>query len=204
MKTLTLFVLSVLVTIGYSQENQTPKYTNEKSIQFAAFPGLYYNSIALGIGIKKQKLENTLEFNSSYLPFGSERFAIGVHYNRNYYLKNDKTFIPVWTGINRVNLDNNFEDGGPYYDKMNIKIGSGIGTNINLKNSDKIRFELGIGAALQMENLNGYDNASPFPFKLALNEFTISERYPVIPSFRIKIRYVLTLNKRITIKPKTS
>jgi hypothetical protein len=194
MKTLIVITFSFLLSVGYSQEN-TLKYSNEKSVHFAVFPGVLYNSIALGVGIKKEKVENVLEFNSYYIPVGAERFAIGLHYNRNYYLKNGQTFIPIWTGINRVNLDNNYEDGGPYYDKMNIKFGSGLGTNLKLKNSDKIRFEFGIGAALHLENINSYDNESAFPFKFALNKFTISDRHPVVPTFRVKIRYIFSLKK---------
>lgn len=195
MKILVLFgILSFGITC-FSQE-EVQEYSSENSIQFLVFPGLIYNSVALGIGIKKQKIEHTLELYSQYIPIGAERFVVGTYYNQNYYLKNDRTFIPLWTGINRVNVDNNYEDGGPYFDKMNIMIGSGIGTNLTKKKSHKFRVELGVGAAVHLENRNSYDNESSFPFKLAISKFTLSENYPIIPSFRLKIRYIIPFKQK--------
>ena len=194
-----LILISILIPVfGFSKSIaiatiNLPDSSIERSFQFATLPALYYNSIALAYGLKKQKFENTFEINCFYVPVGFERFTIGMHYNLNYYLKNNKTFIPFWTGINRVNLNNNFEDSGPFYNRMNIRIGSGFGKNINIKNKNKIRVELGIGAAIHMENLINYDNLSAFPFKLELNKFTVSKTNPIIPSFRIKIRYLLVI-----------
>lgn len=180
----------------YAQE-KTQTYSNRKSIHIAILPALYFNSVAVGFGIKKQKVEHVFELNSYLVlvPDMGARFAIGLHYNWNSYLKKDKFYIPVWVGINRVNVDNNYEDGGPYYDKMNIRIGSGIGRSFRLNDRHHIRIELGIGGALHFENKSSYDNESPFPFKLALTEFTISEVYPIIPALRFKIRYDLRVGK---------
>ncbi|NOQ73776.1 MAG: hypothetical protein GQ574_17345 [Crocinitomix sp.] len=187
-----LLFVSFLTSTSYTQENE-PSYSSEHTFQFAILPAFYINAATIAFGIKKENIEHVIEISSSYIPLGAERFAIGAYYNRNHYLKNDKTYIPFWLGVNRVNVDNNYEDGGPYYDKMNYSIGSGIGQNLLLKNSHKIKFEFGAGAALHMENRNSYDNESAFPFKMALNRFTISETYPVIPFFRFKIRYLLPL-----------
>lgn len=195
MKAILILALTLPAVAGYSQ-NESPTYGDRKSIQFSALPGILYNSVAFGVGYKKQTIENVFEANSYYLnPYGSDRFAIGFHYNRNYYLKNDRTYIPVWTGISRVNVNNNFEDGGPYYDKMNLKIGSGIGRVFKINDVHQLRVELGIGAALHFENQSSWDNESPFPFKLALADFTLSENYPVIPALRFKVRYDLRLRK---------
>ncbi|MFT5820684.1 MAG: hypothetical protein ACI8ZM_001929 [Crocinitomix sp.] len=194
MKNLTLIlIISTFSWTSLAQENQS-SFSSEHTIELAFLPCLYFNAVSIGYGIKKEKIEHVVEISSSYIPIGAERFAIGVYYNRNHYLKNDKTFVPFWLGVNRVNVDNNYEDGGPYYDKMNYSIGSGIGQNIELKNSPKIKFEFGAGIALHMDNRNSYDNESAFPFKMALNKFTISETYPIIPFLRFKIRYMLPIN----------
>ena len=191
MKTALLFTLTIIASYCYSQE-KTQSYSDRSSIQLAVLPALHYNSAALGFGIKRQNVENVVELNSYYI-LSPERFAIGVHYNRNYYLRNDKTFIPLWAGINRVNVDNNYEDGGPYYDKMNFRIGCGIGRNLKINAIHQVKIELGIGLALRLQNRNSWDNESAFPFKFAISEFTISEKYPVIPAVRLKIRYDLRL-----------
>lgn len=194
MKTILLVVITLMTFCSYSQET-TQSYSDRNSIHIGVLPLMYFNSVAVGFGIKKQKFEHVFELNSYLVPDMGARFALGLHYNWNSYLKKDKFYIPFWIGINRVNVDNNYEDGGPNYDKMNIRIGSGIGRSFRLNDRHHIRVELGIGAALHLENKSSWDNESPFPFKLALSKFSISESYPIIPALRFKIRYDLRLGK---------
>ena len=190
----------LLIFFSFSQQliGQTVRSkslaSNEKmrSIQIAFFPIVQYNSIALGYGVKKKRIEHVGELSSYFAPLGgNQRFVIGLHFNRNYYLKKNVIYIPVWTGIRRINKNNNFEDGGPYYDLMDIRLGSGIGVDIKIKAKHAFRFELGVGAGLRFENTNSYDNESPFPFRLALREFTLIKDLPVLPTGRFKIRYAL-------------
>lgn len=193
---LIILVTFVFISTNANSQVSAPKYSTEKNIQFYMLPGVFYNSGAVALGFKNEKIEHTVELYSNYKVFLSRWFMLGVFYNRNFYLKNDRTFIPIWGGINRMNVNNNYEDGGPYYDRMFIMAGTGIGRNFVFKNSHKLRFEVGIAASLYMENRSSYDNESPFPFRPALNKFTLVEGQPVIPWPQFKMRYVIPYKKK--------
>src|SRR5688572_28673495 len=104
MRTFLALTLALIVSCGYSQEH-TPSHVNRNSIQVGVFPAMYFNNLSLGFGIKRQRIEHVFEA-SSYLMLSPGRFAISTHYNCNYYLKKDKTFIPFWAGVSRINVDN--------------------------------------------------------------------------------------------------
>lgn len=191
MKTVLLFLaFSLTVADSYAQEGIA--YANRASIQFAVCPALVYNSVALGFGVKNERIEHVFEVNGILIPLLGGRLAMGIHYNRNLYLKNDKTFIPFWAGIKKVNMgDHNYEDGGPFYDKLFLRIGSGIGTNLILKKDHHIRLELGVGAAVAFEDKASYRYPVGFFFRPGVSEFKLMEGMPVLPAVRAKIRFDL-------------
>jgi hypothetical protein len=191
MKLLLLIVFLFLSFIGFSQHEPD----SERIIQFSIVPAFYYNTATLGYGVKKQNKENIIEVHSTFiLPAAVRMFSVGVTYNRNYYLKNSNTYIPLWSDLQRINVNNNFEDGGPKYDKFNFSLGSGIGTHFNVFKVHKFRFELGLGAVFRSENKSSFKNESALPMYLGLDKFTIAESYLVLPTFRMKFRYLFPLN----------
>lgn len=156
-------------------------------------PLLYYNGIALGAGILNKGNEHVLDANANYLPIGAEQFSIGLHYNYNRYIITSKEnflpYIPFWIGAVRRNVDNNYEDGGPYYDRLILRVGSGFGASFLFKSKHYLRAEFGAGLGLNHEDLQSYDNESAFPFRMNLSRFGVSNDQPITPAFRLRLRY---------------
>ncbi|MEO9532948.1 MAG: hypothetical protein ABJG68_15450 [Crocinitomicaceae bacterium] len=164
-----------------------------KSFEIMAIPALYYNGLGFGFGILKKGNEHVIDLNANYLPFGNEQFSIGLHYNFNRYVQTYKSgflpYVPFWTGVVRRNVDNNYEDGGPYYDRMMFRLGSGFGASVLAKEKHYLRLELGVGASLNFEDYGSYDNESAFPFKLNLRKFELSNDQIITPALRLRVRY---------------
>lgn len=195
MKVFVTIVCLLLCHVGFAQ-NTTESSKSEKSLQFSIFPTLiFYNSCSLAYGIKKGQKENVFEAHSQFVfPAFARMFSIGISYNRNYYLKTSNTYIPIWAGLGRINVNNNYEDGGPNHDKFNFSLGTGIGTYMPLWKKHKLRFEFGLGAVFRSENQSSYQNETALPMYLGLHKFTIAETNPVLPTIRLKFRYVIPLN----------
>jgi hypothetical protein len=164
-----------------------------KSFELMAVPLYYFNGLGIGFGILNKGNEHVLDLNANYLPTGAEQFLLGIHYNYNRYISTTKEhfspYIPIWTGLVRRNVDNNYEDGGPYFDRLMIRLGSGFGSSFLIKEKHRFRAELGLGLRLNFEDFSSYDNESAFPFHLNLKRFELSEDELITPAFRLRIRY---------------
>lgn len=191
-----LYLLWCYSWSGFSQnfENDSIRLAQPtKSLEIMATPLLFYNGIGIGFGILNKGNEHVLDINSIYMPLGPELFSVGLHYNYNRYINSNKPnflpYIPCWLGAIRRNVDNNYEDGGPYYDKLIARIGSGFGASFLMKEKHYMRAEFGVGVAVNFEGFESYDNESAFPFKLNLARFESSNELFISPAFRLRLRY---------------
>ena len=159
------------------------------------FPGLIYNHASIGYTLKtSERIEHNFEIGSYFLYMSGGVTNMRIYYNRNYLKKpknNIQTYIPFWGGVTKTNLlDENFEDGGPNYDYANMKLGSGYGMKILNNGKDWFRVEIGAGGALYF--IDKRQHPSFFDF----NNFEVAYNYPILPQFRLNLKYIIPLSKK--------
>jgi hypothetical protein len=178
----------------YSQNSDSLSSTpilksKETRFEFMIVPLLLYNRIDIGIGRKANKIEHTI-LTSSYLLSIIPAFNLQLSYNLNLYLKNNKSYIPLWGRISNTRKNFIAEEGYVPH-TLRYSIGSGFGKIFKISKKLFLRTEFGIGLSLNLTNSDG----KLFPFKTNFNDYKIDQHNPkqnppLLPSFRFKLNFI--------------
>jgi len=148
-------------------------------------PTLIYNSINIGYSWSmKKNVENVVFITPTAVFFGI--LALKVQYNRNYRItkfSKSTLYIPTWTSIRRINSYGEESNGS----SLHIALGSGFGTKLKIRNKEKWRIELGIGASLNL-----LSNPDQVPL-YQVTDFDFPASGIIMPAVRFNIRYLIGL-----------
>jgi len=202
MRIVVLFCLCLSSRIVVAQDlEQDSVWYNQKrwTVEMMIAPLYVYNAAGFGLGRYGNSNEHLLDLNAFYIPLGQEEFNLGLHYSYHRYITtvsaNFHPYLAFWTGIRRKNVANYVAGDGPYYDECDLRAGIGFGGSYSFLKGRMMRFDLGIGAAYHMENMDSDDNASAFPFQLQFSRFSTSQDIAVLPAFKLRIRYQFNLSR---------
>jgi len=190
-----LIVLFSIVSIDFSFA-QKPDAIAEQDKRFQAefmiVPTLVYNSISLGLSKPISKnVEQAINFSTCLVIAGGAFLSFALRYNYNITVTNRKkvtSYVPFWLGSRYLFHSESGEEGSSPTESMFYSIGSGYGMKIFFRNKHTLRIEAGAGVALNtIRNYQAQESSS--------NSFAVDRNYPVLPSLRLSVRYLIPLGK---------
>lgn len=188
-------IITCFLVLNLSAQDEVKNRGN--NIEALVIPAYFMNHFMVGYSYRQaKKREYTLALNYTFA--GNLYSAFGYNTNAslsaNFYFKNDTYYVPLWARVGNSRNDTGFESGYIPH-RLNLSIGTGLGSLGQISRKFFIRGELGFGICYTQSSYMGPIYPVSFDFSEYSTDYNPRDQTPFRPAVRVKLTLMRNLSR---------